>query len=305
LLWELFSGKNYDWPGDPWDRPSLAHIRQLERAMGIGEIFFTSGWNDAAREPPEFGDIVKDIESAAKGFSSNDQRSFNEYKAYLDREAMAHMIDPELWLLLLRTPIINETERVAQRRPPHTPLSQIFIRVFTTLVDPELAPRAVTVLRYVFLTNGCLDAGLYRRHMDWLEHWGSDRRRFGLGAFVLDPREDFGPEWEQINMKIKNERDLLRGLRNVLGLICGSHPSVLPFRGWNITRDGTSKEMSIVLVVGKHRRFEMIAGREAEFVFGILRGMSHLHSLGIPHGNLRPSSICLDSESNARIFDFG
>jgi hypothetical protein len=109
----------------------------------------------------------------------------------------------------------------------------------------------------------------------------------------------------QLPIEIKSGTDLVRAVRNVLGLICGSHPSVLPIRGWNLKRDAATQALSLVLIVGSHRPFEKIEGREEDFVFRILRGMSHLHSLAITHGNMGPSSICLDSESNPRIFDFG
>lgn len=46
-----------------------------------------------------------------------------------------------------------------------TPSTEVFIQILVKLVDRKLAPRAATVLRYVFVEKSCLDVHLYDKHM--------------------------------------------------------------------------------------------------------------------------------------------
>jgi serine/threonine protein kinase len=304
FLWELIAQQEYQPRGGPAARPDVDSKKEPIERMHLPKGYLERCWNVNPEKRPTFDEIVKTIEDSAISFPDRDKRKFNEYKAELDKEANSHACDPNFFYLLLRIRALDDLP--PPTGPACTPLTETFIEIFSKLLDPQIVPQFATVLRYLFVTKGCLDAGLYHHHMSLLEQWGMGRRRFGLGAFLVDPADDFGPEWQIDRIDITgNVVNFLRALRTVFVLECGKHPSIVGFRGWNITRDSASGCLSFILVTGKRTRFELSEGNEKDFVNRLFSGMSHLHSLGIAHGPFSVDSICLDHESNARICEFG
>jgi serine/threonine protein kinase len=302
FLWELIARQEWRPAGSGSDRPSLQRIRDLKYVLPIDHQFLARCWNPKPGLRPTFDDIVRELELAGRRCPAEDQRAFNEYKAFVDAEAKFNVVDRDLWLLMLKTPQLTGVYRSAL--PAQTPLSEVFVRVFSEMVDPELGPRVATVLRYIFMTKGGLDTLLYHYHMDLFTMWPPGRRHFPLAEFLVNPTEEFAAEWEITKVDVTNSPSaFLRALRNVFAFICGAHPAVLPLRGWNIERD--SGKTHFVMVTAKCCEFDLCVDGEEDFAHRIMSGMAHLHSLGIAHGNFSRGSLCLDCDSKPRIRGFG
>jgi serine/threonine protein kinase len=102
--------------------------------------------------------------------------------------------------------------------------------------------------------------------------------------------------------------------REVLCLLFCAHETVLPVIGWNLIPDETQQFMHITalmsrqIVVGEpeNPRLERLSETvRLKIAYGIARGMSHLHRLGVLHRDLKLDNVFCDGEGDPRIADLG
>jgi serine/threonine protein kinase len=276
----------------PLEDLSPGHRRLLERCWSATERF-------------TFQEIAGELRKPENVFEGADSDRFAEYADSLElfEEADA---DRQIEKLLRRgTQLRRILAWLADLRRA-APLTERIARAFGVLAmrDGGLNLEVIRVIRYVLATRGVLHCQLVRSLMS-----RSPRGKFPLGLYIVDVTEVVNMQVDRVD--ITSSRDeLFKCLKNVLSLICGVHPCVLEFKGWNIEcRDGRLDFVTVTSKCNSVRQEEI--GRwdndkRERFVIGIAVGISHLHSLGIFHDSFNLSSVRVDRvTSRPRICGFG
>jgi serine/threonine protein kinase len=103
----------------------------------------------------------------------------------------------------------------------------------------------------------------------------------------------------------------LMAVREVLCLHRCQHPAVVSFLGWGINPPDRDRAIAILteymeggdLTTINHNRLDTV--EFAIIVYGIARGMQHLHARHVIHRDLKPANVFLDDNGRPVIGDFG
>jgi hypothetical protein len=165
------------------------------------------------------------------------------------------------------------------------------------------------VVRYLLATRGFIESGDFESLMSRFDRFPD--RKFLLGKYLVDLTSCDRPDVRIVRVDVTSDRDkLFECLKNVLSLICGAHPCVLKFEGWNIERKGDQLQFVTVTSGAVPLEEDEIARwdnlKREKFVIGIAAAVSHLHSLYVFHDNFSLSSVLVHREtSGPRIGGFG
>ncbi|KAF9789416.1 kinase-like domain-containing protein [Thelephora terrestris] len=184
---------------------------------------------------------------------------------------------------------------------------------FVDKVDQAFRPLDLNNLKYVdALGNVC--SAIQRLPTSAVLSKGLEKRgniAVASGGFTDIWRGDLGGDRVAIKafriypaQNLKEAKDVL--WKRVPVWMRLSHPNILQFRGVNMTLF----QLSLVYDWGIHGNItQYIAANprasRPPLLFGVAKGLKYLHSLGIPHGDLKGANVVIDRKGNARLTEFG
>jgi serine/threonine protein kinase len=320
LLWELISGARYSdqIPNDSLRGNFENALKRGRRPRPVEDLkpshreLLQKCWSPNGRERPTFEAIVRELEKPENYFEGADLRKFQTYVDWLN-DAPVPVVDDEIGKLLQRGTQMRPFQRWLDKLVRAAPRSERIARAFgvLTMRGGKLNEHMIVVVRYILGTRGVFEREHFESLISEVGRFAARGERFPLGRYLFDLTNDIRPDFQVDRVDVTSSRDrLFECIKNVLSLICGSHPCVLKLEGWNIERQGDRLEFVTVTSGAAFLKEDEITGWDTltreKFVIGIASAVSHLHSLCIFHDNFSLSSVLVDREtSGPRIGGFG